>query len=229
MPIFPLYEDVVQLFAQSGITYTPTLSCRTAGRGPRTTATRRERARRRQAAPLHAARGARRQDAPPRRSGHAVAATRRLVPRRRSTRSRSTRRSRTTIVKAGGRVGVGSHGQLQGLGYHWELWMRRERRHDEPRRAALPRRSSAPKRSAWRRTWARSRPGKLADLVVLDRESAREHPQHEHDPLRDEERPALRRQHARRDLAAAEEGGGGPGDSGQPAGTGGDSVIGGRK
>ena len=26
------------------------------------------------------------------------------------------------IVEAGGRVGVGSHGQLQGLGYHWEVW-----------------------------------------------------------------------------------------------------------
>ncbi len=26
------------------------------------------------------------------------------------------------IVQAGGKVGVGSHGQLQGLGYHWELW-----------------------------------------------------------------------------------------------------------
>ncbi len=26
------------------------------------------------------------------------------------------------IVNAGGRAGVGSHGQLQGLGYHWELW-----------------------------------------------------------------------------------------------------------
>ena len=26
------------------------------------------------------------------------------------------------MVKAGGRVGIGSHGQLQGLGYHWELW-----------------------------------------------------------------------------------------------------------
>ncbi len=26
------------------------------------------------------------------------------------------------LVKAGGNVGVGSHGQLQGLGYHWELW-----------------------------------------------------------------------------------------------------------
>jgi len=27
------------------------------------------------------------------------------------------------LSKAGGLVGVGSHGQLQGLGYHWEMWM----------------------------------------------------------------------------------------------------------
>ena len=27
-----------------------------------------------------------------------------------------------SIVKQGGLAGVGSHGQLQGLGYHWELW-----------------------------------------------------------------------------------------------------------
>jgi Tol biopolymer transport system component len=26
------------------------------------------------------------------------------------------------LVEAGGRSGIGSHGQLQGLGYHWELW-----------------------------------------------------------------------------------------------------------
>lgn len=26
------------------------------------------------------------------------------------------------LVKAGGGAGIGSHGQLQGLGYHWELW-----------------------------------------------------------------------------------------------------------
>ncbi len=26
------------------------------------------------------------------------------------------------IIRAGGKVGVGAHGQLQGLGYHWELW-----------------------------------------------------------------------------------------------------------
>ena len=26
------------------------------------------------------------------------------------------------LLEAGGRVGIGSHGQLQGLGYHWEMW-----------------------------------------------------------------------------------------------------------
>lgn len=26
------------------------------------------------------------------------------------------------LIKTGGNAGVGSHGQLQGLGYHWELW-----------------------------------------------------------------------------------------------------------
>ena len=26
------------------------------------------------------------------------------------------------IVRAGGLVGIGSHGQFQGLGYHWEMW-----------------------------------------------------------------------------------------------------------
>lgn len=27
-----------------------------------------------------------------------------------------------SIVEQGGLAGVGSHGQLQGLGFHWELW-----------------------------------------------------------------------------------------------------------
>ena len=26
------------------------------------------------------------------------------------------------LIKSGGNAGIGSHGQLQGLGYHWELW-----------------------------------------------------------------------------------------------------------
>ena len=30
--------------------------------------------------------------------------------------------SMKNIVEAGGLAGIGSHGQLQGLGYHWEVW-----------------------------------------------------------------------------------------------------------
>ena len=30
-------------------------------------------------------------------------------------------------MKAGGRAGIGSHGQLHGLGYHWEMWIDRDR------------------------------------------------------------------------------------------------------
>ncbi|HXG56883.1 MAG TPA: amidohydrolase family protein, partial [Vicinamibacterales bacterium] len=30
--------------------------------------------------------------------------------------------SAARIQRAGGLVGVGGHGQLQGLGYHWEMW-----------------------------------------------------------------------------------------------------------
>ncbi len=29
----------------------------------------------------------------------------------------------TKVVEAGGRVGLGSHGEVQGIGTHWELWM----------------------------------------------------------------------------------------------------------
>ena len=31
-------------------------------------------------------------------------------------------KSMKNLVEAGGLAGIGSHGQLQGLGYHWELW-----------------------------------------------------------------------------------------------------------
>ena len=31
-------------------------------------------------------------------------------------------RSMKSLVEANGLAGIGSHGQLQGLGYHWEVW-----------------------------------------------------------------------------------------------------------
>jgi imidazolonepropionase-like amidohydrolase len=72
------------------------------------------------------------------------------------------------ILRAGGLVGVGSHGQLQGLGYHWEMW-------------ALARGGMTPIEVLRCATILGARiigleedlgsikVGKLADLVVLDR------------------------------------------------------------
>ncbi len=112
LPIAPMYKDAVQLFAQSGTTWTPTLLVQYGGpwaenwwyehydilTDPKLT---------------------------------------RFTPfseleRRGLRRPQWFRDSEYSfklfaeqakkVVEAGGRVGLGGHGQLQGLGVHWELW-----------------------------------------------------------------------------------------------------------
>ena len=104
------------------------------------------------------------------------------------------------LVEAGGRSGIGGHGQLQGLGYPLGDVGGAERRPSQPRRAAdgdHPRRRGhrAGPRPGLDRARQAGRPGGAG------RQSAGQHPQHQHHPLRDEERPALRRRHAGRDVA----------------------------
>jgi imidazolonepropionase-like amidohydrolase len=111
LPIVPLYKDVVELYARSGIFYTPTLLV--AYGGPfgenyffETTEV------------------------------HNDAKLRRFFPHSQLD-SRTQRRQwfrpdehifsriaagAAQIVRAGGRVSVGGHGQLQGLQCHWEMW-----------------------------------------------------------------------------------------------------------
>ncbi|HUF30907.1 MAG TPA: amidohydrolase family protein, partial [Gemmatimonadaceae bacterium] len=111
-PIAPLYEDVIKVLAESGITYTPTLLVQYGGPWvenywyQRHDVTSDEKLKRFVPPNALLSRGLRR-------SGwwHESQYSFALLAEQAK-----------KLVEAGGKVGLGSHGQLQGLGVHWELW-----------------------------------------------------------------------------------------------------------
>ncbi len=155
-PIYPLYKDVIELVAQSRTVYTPTLLVSYGGPWAEnyyfTTEEVHDDAKLRHFTP----------------HGDIDAKTlRRPWFRNEQHVFEDHARFVKDLVEAGGRAGVGSHGQLQGLGYHWELWAMQSgglSEHDALKVATL----HGAEAIGVDTDLGSLEVGKLADLIVLD-------------------------------------------------------------
>lgn len=157
LPISPFYRDVVELERASGITYTPTLIVSYGG-------------------PIG------REYYLTHTNLDTIPKLRRFTPHDELDKWKSVdfyrddqyvfplhARQLAKLAEAGGRVGLGSHGEVQGIGVHWELWMLGSggMRPLDVLRAATWNGADAIGLS---KDVGSLEPGKLADLQVLDQD-----------------------------------------------------------
>jgi Tol biopolymer transport system component len=158
LPITPLYKDVLQMFAQSGIAETPTLIVNYGG--PFGEDYFYENSNVHDDAKLNHFTPHRIIDEKTKRRGGWFRKDEFAFPKLAAQMAK--------LERAGGLVGVGSHGQLQGLGYHWEMWMLSSGGMTpmEVLRCATVNGSKIVGRP---QDIGSIEPGKLADLLILDK------------------------------------------------------------
>jgi Tol biopolymer transport system component len=158
LPVFPLYKDVVELFAKTKTAYTPTLLVNYGGIIAEEY--------------FYATTEVHDDKKLNRFYPHNVLDD---LTRRRRVWARKDEfvfplaaESAAKIQRAGGLVGVGGHGQLQGLGYHWEMWAL-AMGGMTPREVLKAATIDGAAIIGFDQDLGSLETGKLADLVVLDR------------------------------------------------------------
>jgi Tol biopolymer transport system component len=157
LPIVPLYKDVIELFARTGITYTPTLVVSYGGP---------------QGKFYFFEKGDPYSDKKLQRFNPQAVLDEKMarLPWFRDSEYifPQIAAGANEILKAGGRVGLGGHGELQGLQCHWEMWafaMGGMSSHDVLRVSTI----LSAEAIGYGTDLGSLETGKLADLVVLDK------------------------------------------------------------